>query len=87
MMMMIQSHRDSVQSKNIYLHHGEPPAWWVSPTFANYKGKQLFFPLGVVVLEDLILETRDPEVQDPETWDLVTRDLEAVLAKEEVNAP
>lgn len=58
---------------------------------ANNKGKQLFFPLVVLVLEDLIVEAPDPEIQDPETWDLGicphlgTQDLEAVPAKEEVN--
>lgn len=58
---------------------------------ANNKGKQLFFPLVVLVSEDLTVEAQDPEIQDPETWDLgmcphlVTQDLEAVPAQEEVN--
>lgn len=50
----------------------------------------LFFPPVVLDLEDLTLETRDPEAWGPETRNpgipcLVTQDLKAVLAKEEVS--
>lgn len=51
----------------------------------NVKEYNSLFSPVVLVLEDQILETRDPETWDPEIQSLVTQDPEAVLAKKEVD--
>lgn len=83
----------TVHSNNIHLRHREPSAWGVSSALAQRTGEQFlffFFSPVVLVWEDLILEAGDPEAWGPETRNpgipgLVTHNLKAVPAKEEVS--